>query len=385
MDFDLTEQQQLWRDRARAFALRELAPVATELDEREQFPHAQFSLAAECGFFGLLVPPEYGGEGADTRSYAAVIEELSRVLAAFGVPVSVHNSLVCYPIRRLGTEEQKERYLPRLATGELLGGFALTEPLSGSDASAMRTTARKVAGGWVLNGHKTFISMGRHGSLYIVMAVTDPDAKRSRAISTFIVERGTPGFSTGRQVSKMGMRPTDTAELHFEEVFVPGCDLLGNRSDGFRVALGALDGGRIGIAAQAVGIAQGALDEAARYALAREQFGGPIANFQSVQFKLAEMATETEAARLLIQEAADRKDAGLPVTKHSAMCKLAASESAVRAASMAVQIHGGYGYIKDYPVERMYRDAKVTEIYEGTSEIQRLVIAERLLADFPSR
>jgi alkylation response protein AidB-like acyl-CoA dehydrogenase len=381
MDLELSGEQRGWRDRAREFAERELAPVAAELDAREEFPHEQRRSGAALGFFGLAVPRECGGQGADTVSYAVCVEELSRGMAAFGVPVSVHNSLVCYPIAKLGTADQKEKYLPRLAAGELLGGFSLTEPGSGSDASAMRTHARKVDGGWVLDGHKTFVSMGKNGGLYVVMAITDPDAKRSRAISTLLVERGMPGFSTGRQVSKMGMRATDTAELHFDGVFVPDENLLGLRGDGFKVALGALDGGRIGIAAQAIGIAQAALDEATRYARGREQFGAPIANFQAVQFKLADMATEVEAARLLTLQAAAIKDAGLPVTKQAAMAKLFASEAAVRAASAAVQVHGGYGYIKDYAVERLYRDAKVTEIYEGTSEIQRLVIAERLLAE----
>ncbi len=381
MDFDLTEEQQQWREKARRFAQEHLAPVYVDQDAREEFPHEQFPLAAREGFFGLFVPREYGGAGVDAVTYAAVLEEISRAHASFGVPVSVHNSLVCYPIAKLGTPEQKERFLPRLATGELLGGFALTEPESGSDASAMKTRAEKRHGGWSLSGLKTFVSMGASGTLFLVLAVTDPEAKKSRRISAFLVERGMQGFSTGRKLSKMGMRATDTTELLFEDVFVPDENLLGERGDGFRIALSSLDGGRIGIAAQALGIAQASLDEAATYALRRHQFGEPIANFQAVQFKLADMATETEAARLLVMEAATLKDAGLPMTKQGAMCKLVASETAVRAAHMAVQIHGGYGYIKDYPAERLYRDAKVTEIYEGTSEIQKLVIAERLLAE----
>ncbi len=381
MNFDMTEEQQQWREKARRFAYEHLAPVYAEQDAREEFPHEQFPLAAREGFFGLFVPREYGGAAVDAVSYAAVLEEISRAHASFGVPVSVHNSLVCYPIARLGTPEQKERFLPRLATGELLGGFALTEPESGSDASAMKTRAEKSDGGWSLSGLKTFVSMGASGTLFLVLAVTDPEAKKSRRISAFLVERGMQGFSTGRKLSKMGMRATDTTELLFEDVFVPDENLLGERGDGFRIALSSLDGGRIGIAAQALGIAQASLDEAATYALRRHQFGEPIANFQAVQFKLADMATETEAARLLVMEAATLKDAGLPMTKQGAMCKLVASETAVRAAHMAVQIHGGYGYIKDYAAERLYRDAKVTEIYEGTSEIQKLVIAERLLAE----
>lgn len=381
MNFDLTEDQAAIRDLAREFAQEQLAPVAHEGDEREEFPYSQFRKAAELGFFGLLVPEQYGGVGADTVSYATVVEEISRANASFGVPVSVHNSLVCYPIDKLGTQEQRDRYLPRLATGELLGGFALTEPESGSDASAMRTTARQVDGGWELNGTKSFVSQGVSGNLFIVMAVTDPAGKRSRSISTFIIERGWPGFSNGKKESKMGMRASDTSELIFENVFVPAENMLGNPGDGFKVALASLDGGRIGIAAQSLGIAQAALDEAARYAINRKQFGQPIANFQAIQFKLADMATELEAARLLTMQAATLKDAGLPFGKQSAMCKLVASEMAVRATHMAVQIHGGYGYIKEYPVERLYRDAKVTEIYEGTSEIQRLVISRGILKE----
>ena len=381
MDFDLTDAQASLRDRARRFAEEELAPVAHEYDEREQFPQEQFRRAVDQGFFDLLAPPEHGGQGTDTVSYSLVVEELSRGMPAFGVPVSVHNSLVCYPIARLGAPEQRERFLPRLASGELLGGFALTEPGSGSDASAMRTTARKVDGGWLLSGHKTFVSMGASGGLFIVMAVTDPDAKRSRSISALLVERGMPGFTTGERVSKMGMRATDTTELLFEDVYVPDANLLGERGDGFKVALSSLDGGRIGIAAQALGIAQAALDESAAYALRREQFDEPIINFQAVQFKLSDMATEIEAARLLTLQAAVLKDAGRPIIKEAAMAKLVASQTAVRATDMAVQIHGGYGYLKGAAVERLYRDAKVTEIYEGTSEIQRTVIAEKLIAE----
>ncbi len=381
MNFDLTPDQAALRERARQFASEELAPVAEEYDQREEFPHEQFRRAAQLGFFGLSVPREYGGMGADTVSYALVVEELSRAMPAFGVPVSVHNSLVCYPIAKLGTPEQKQRYLPRLATGELLGGFSLTEPESGSDASAMQTIARKVDGGWILDGHKTFVSMGATAGLFIVMAVTDPDAKRSCSISAFLIERGVPGFSTGQRVSKMGMRATDTAELLFREVYVPDANLLGNRGDGFKVALSSLDSGRIGIGAQALGIAQAALDTSAAYALNRKQFGEPIIKFQAVQFKLSDMATEIEAARMLLMEAAALKDAGQPMTTQAAMAKLMASQAAVRAADSAVQIHGGYGYLKGNTAERLYRDAKVTEIYEGTSEIQRIVIAESLIAE----
>jgi alkylation response protein AidB-like acyl-CoA dehydrogenase len=381
MNFDLTDDQLAIRARARAFAEEQLAPVAAEYDQREEFPREQFRRAAEQGFFGLSVPRQYGGLEADTVSYALVLEELSRGMAAFGVPVSVHNSLVCSSLARLGTPEQRERFLPRLATGGLLGGFSLTEPDSGSDASAMRTTARKADGGWVLSGHKTFVSMGASGSLFVVMAVTDPDAKRSHAISAFLVERGMPGFSTGEKVSKMGMRATDTAELLFDEVYVPDANLLGDPGDGFKVALSSLDGGRIGIAAQALGIAQAALDSAASYALDRKQFGEAIINFQAVQFKLSDMATEIEAARLLTLEAAALKDAGEEITTQAAMAKLIASQTAVRATDMAVQIYGGYGYLKGNAAERLYRDAKVTEIYEGTSEVQRIVIAEKLIAE----
>lgn len=381
MEFDLTEDQAALKALAREFAQEQLAPVAAEQDEREEFPYEQFHSAAKLGFFGLLVPEQYGGVGADAVGYAAVIEEISRAHAAFSIPVSVHNSLVCYPILRHGSEEQKERFLPRLAAGELLGGFALTEPGSGSDASHMRTTAVRTAGGWLLNGSKAFISQGSSGSLFLVLAETDPHAERAAdGIGAFLVERGTSGFSTGKKESKMGMRASDTTELVFEDAFVPDENLLGNPSAGFRIALGSLDGGRIGIAAQAIGIAQAALDEAARYALQRQQFGRPIAEFQAVQFKLAEMATEIEASRLLLMQAAALKDGGKPYTMEAAMAKLTASRTAVRASEMAVQIHGGYGYMRDFTVERLYRDAKVTELYEGTSEIQHLVIASKLTA-----
>lgn len=380
MEFDLTEGQAALQALAREFAQEQLAPVAAEQDEREEFPSVQFRHAAALGFFGLLVPEEYGGVGADAVSYAAVVEEISRAHAAFSIPVSVHNSLVCYPILRYGSEQQRQRFLPRLASGELLGGFALTESGSGSDASHMRTTATQTDGGWVLNGTKIFISQGSSGNLFLVLAVTDQSATTAaQGISAFLVERGTAGFSTGKRESKMGMRASDTTELVFENAFVPAGNLLGASGQGFRIALGSLDGGRIGIAAQAVGIAQAALDEAARYALQRHQFGRPIGDFQAVQFKLAEMATEIEASRLLLMQAAALKDAGKPFTQEAAMAKLTASRTAVRASDMAVQIHGGYGYMREFTVERLYRDAKVTELYEGTSEIQRLVIASKLL------
>lgn len=381
MDFELSEKHRKARDHAREFAETVLAPVAKEQDEREEFPHKQMRAAGEQGFLGLLVPARYGGLGCDTLTYALVIEELSRKHAAFGVPISVHNSLVCYPILQYGTEEQRQRYLPRLARGELLGGFALTEPESGSDASAMTSRSVRSNGCWVLTGKKAYISMGGTGSLFLVAAVTDPATKTSHSISCFLVERGTEGFSTGRKLSKMGMRATDTTELLFKDVRLPERNLLGESGEGFKIALSALDCGRIGIASQALGIAQAALEESLAYSRSRHQFGKPISEFQAIQFKLAEMATEIEAARMLTWKAAVLKDSGKPYARHAAMCKLLASQVAVRCANDAVQIHGGLGYVKDGIAERLYRDAKVTEIYEGTSEIQKIVIAESLLRE----
>ncbi len=379
MNLTLSEEQQMLQQTAREFADEKLRPVAAECDEQQHLPIAQMKAMAELGFFGLIIPEEYGGIGVDTLSYVLVLEEINKVMPAVGTITSVHNSLVSTAIARGGNEAQKRKYLPRLASGELIGAYALSEPHAGSDPASMRTAAVADGTYFLLNGTKSWISSGKSGGLYLVFAVTDKSVKPSRGISAFIVEKDTPGLSVGRKEEKMGLRASDTTQLIFTDCRVPAANMIGEEGSGLKLALSLLDGGRIGIAAQALGIAEAALDEATCYAIAREQFGHPISDYQAIQFMLADMATEIEAARMLIYRAAVEKDQRERVTKEASMAKLYASELATRCADKALQIHGGYGYVKEYAIERIYRDARITRIYEGTSEIQRMVIAGQLL------
>jgi butyryl-CoA dehydrogenase len=375
MDFRLTEEQSLIRETVRSFADKEVAPSAAARDEEERFDRAlMFDRVAELGLTGIIFPEEYGGAGADYISYAIAVEELSRVCASTGVTLSAHLSLGANPIYLFGTEEQKRTYLVPLAEGRKMGAFGLTETSAGSDAGGTRTTAVHQAGEWVLNGSKIFITNGGDAEIYIVFARTDKKAEKHHGISAFIIEKGVPGFSFGKKEAKMGIRSSPTMELVFEDCRIPVENLLGKEGEGFKIAMKTLDGGRIGIAAQALGIAQGAFEAAAAYARERKQFDQPIATFQAVQFMLADMATQIEAARLLVYQSAHRASAGLSYGKESAMAKLFASETAMQVTTKAVQVFGGYGYTREFPVERMMRDAKITEIYEGTSEVQRLVI-----------
>jgi alkylation response protein AidB-like acyl-CoA dehydrogenase len=379
MNFELTEEQNLIRDMVRSFAETEVAPSARERDEEERFDRAlMYDRLGELGLTGIVFPEEYGGAGADYISYAIAVEELSRVCGSTGVTLSAHLSLCANPIYMFGTEAQKQKFLVPLAKGEKLGAFGLTEPSAGSDAGGTKTTATRDGNDWILNGSKIFITNAGDAEIYVVLARSDKTAEKHRGISAFIVEKGTPGFSFGKKEKKMGIRSSPTMELVFENCRIPGDNLLGQEGQGFKVAMKTLDGGRIGIAAQALGIAQGALDAALAYTKEREQFNKPIAAFQGVSFQLADMATQIEAARLLIYNAAYRASAGLSYSQESAMAKLFASETAMRVTTQAVQLHGGYGYTREFPAERMMRDAKITEIYEGTSEVQRVVIGAAL-------
>ncbi len=378
MEFELSEEQRAVQMMVRELAEREIAPVAGELDEREEFPWAIVRKLAELGLMGILFPKEYGGAGMDYISYALILEELGRHDASVALTVESHNSLCSNHIYMFGNEAQKRRYLPQLTTGRVLGAWGLTEPASGSDAAGLQTTATLDGDRWVVNGTKNFITQGSVAGIYVVMALTDR-AKRERGISAFIMERDTPGFRVGRKEHKMGFRASDTAQLIFEEARIPRESLLGELNHGFIDTLQILDAGRIGMAGLSVGIARGCLEESLKYAKARQAFGQPIANYQAIQWKLADMATEIDAARLLVLQAAYLRDTGQPFSKEAAYGKLLASEIAMKAASEAVQIHGGYGYIKEFPVERYFRDAKFCAIGEGTSEIQRLVIARQLL------
>jgi hypothetical protein len=370
----------LLRQTVRAFAEKEIAPRAAALDESQEFPRDIMERLGAMGLLGILFPPEYGGAGLSYQDYVLVIEELARVDGSIGLSVAAHNSLCANHIFLAGTEEQKRRFLVPLARGEAIGAWSLTEPTAGSDASGTRTVALPDGDAWILRGTKTFATHGSVCDVAVVFAVTDR-SRGKHGISAFILEKGMPGFRPGRKENKMGCRASDTAELVMEDCRVPDAQRLGRAGEGFIDALRVLDGGRIGIGALAVGIAQGALDQALAYARARHQFDQPIASFQAVQWMLADSAVEIQAARLLVQRAAHLKDTGAEVTTAAAMAKLYASETAVRVANRAVQIHGGYGYTKDYPVERAYRDAKIATIGEGTSEIQRLVIARRLLGE----
>ncbi|MCL2790521.1 MAG: acyl-CoA dehydrogenase [Desulfobulbus sp.] len=379
MYFELTEEQKLIRDMVRSFAETEVAPSAAERDETEHFDRAlMFDRLGELGLTGIVFPEEYGGAGADYISYAIAVEELSRVCGSTGVTLSAHLSLCANPIYIFGTEAQKQKFLTPLAKGEKIGAFGLTEPSAGSDAGGTKTTATRDGNDWILNGSKIFITNGGEAEIYVVLARSDKSAQKHKGISAFIVEKGTPGFSFGKKEKKMGIRSSPTMELVFENCRIPGENLLGKEGEGFKVAMKTLDGGRIGIAAQALGIAQGAFEAALAYTKEREQFNAPIASFQGVSFQLADMATQIEAARLLIYKAAYRASAGLPYSLDSALAKLFASETAMKVTTQAVQLHGGYGYTREFPVERMMRDAKITEIYEGTSEVQRVVIGAAL-------
>ena len=378
MDFQLTEAQRLIRDTVREFADKELAPLAAELDRLKRFPEKPLQRLAELGVLGMTMPPEYGGAGADTVSSCLALMEISRACASTGVTVSVLNTLTCEIIYRHGTEDQRQRYLPALCRGEILAAFSLTEPTSGSDAASLRTTAIRRGDRYVLNGTKQFVTNGSRAGAIILFASTDPP-RGEKGITAFLIEPLFPGFRVGKREEKMGLRASDTTELVLENCQVPIENRIGEEGEGFKIALSSLVTGRAGIAAQAVGIAQACLDASIRYAKERRQFGQPIAQFQAIQWKLANMATETEAARLLTLRAAARKDRGLPCTMEASMAKLFASEAANRSAAEAVQIHGGYGYLQDFPVERYMRDARVLTIYEGTSEIHRLIVARQLL------
>ncbi len=379
MNFEHTEEQNLLRDMVREFAEKEVGPTARERDEEERFDRPlMFDRLAELGLTGIVFPEEYGGAGADYISYAIAVEELSRVCASTGVTLSAHLSLGSNPIYLFGSEEQKQAFLVPLAEGRKMGAFGLTEPSAGTDAGGTKTTASKEGDQWLLNGTKIFITNAGEAETYIVFARTDKAAEKHHGISAFIVEKGTPGFTFGKKEKKMGIRSSPTMELVFQDCRIPAENLLGAEGQGFKVAMKTLDGGRIGIASQALGIAQGALDVAVGYAKERKQFESPICRFQGIQFQLADMATQIEASRLLVYQAAYRASHGLSYSRESAMAKLMASETAMRVATQAVQILGGYGYTREFPVERMMRDAKITEIYEGTSEVQRMVIGAAL-------
>jgi butyryl-CoA dehydrogenase len=378
MEFELTEEERMIRDTARELAQKELAPRAQEADETSKFPHDNVKKLAELGFMGMGVDEKWGGAGLSTLTYVLALDEISRACASTGVIMSVNNSLVCEPIQKFGNDGQREKYLAPLAQGETLGAYCLTEPEAGSDAQNVNTIAARDGDHYVLNGTKNFITNGEVADTYIVYCKTDPDAGH-RGISALIVEAESEGLTKGSKENTMGIRASSTCSLFFNNVKVPTENLLGGEGQGFKIALNTLDGGRIGIAAQALGIAGAALDAATQYSQERTTFGKPIAGLQAIQWMLADSATQLEASRLLTYLAAVKKDSGERCTQEAAMAKLAASRAAVEIADRAVQIHGGYGYVKEYPVERYYRDAKITEIYEGTSEIQRLVISRGLL------
>jgi alkylation response protein AidB-like acyl-CoA dehydrogenase len=374
MEFQLNEEQKLIQQTARDFADEYLKPRAAHHDLTAEFTAEQARRLGELGFLGMQTPEEYGGSGLDTVSYALAMEEVSRGDAATSVTMTVQNSLVCWPLARFGSDAQKRHWLPRLASGEILGCYGLTEPVAGSDPASMGTTAVEDGDSYILNGSKIFISNGGVADVALIWAQTHRELKH-KGVTAFILERGMPGFEVGAEEHKMGIRGSNTVELYFKECRVPKSNILGEAGEGFKIAMMTLDGGRIGIAAQAVGIAQAAMDEAVKYAQQRKAFGRPIAELEGIQFKIADMAMEIQASRLLVMQAAWAKDQGMRYSQQAAMAKLHASETATRVTHAAVQVHGGYGYLRDFPVERLYRDARITEIYEGTSEIQRLVIA----------
>ena len=379
MDFSLSKKEQLFLQMIREFAVNEVKPLAAEVDEQEKFPIETVKKLGKLGVMGIPIPVQYGGQGGTNQMYSMAVEELSRVCATTGVIVSAHTSLCMAPILEHGTEEQKMKYLPKLASGEWIGAFGLTEPNAGTDAAMQQTTAVDAGDKWIINGSKIFITNASEASVFIVMAMTDK-SKGTKGISAFIVEKGFKGFSIGKKEMKMGIRGSATCELIFENCEVPKENLLGELGKGFKIAMMTLDGGRIGIASQALGIAQGAMDETVKYTKERKQFGKAIAAFQNTQFQLANLETRVQAARLLVRQASYKKDMHLPYSVDAAMAKLFAAETAMEVTTKAVQLHGGYGYTREYPVERMMRDAKITEIYEGTSEVQRMVIAAKLFA-----
>ena len=377
MDFGISKREELFLQMIREFAENEVKPLAAEVDEQERFPMETVEKMAKIGIMGIPVPVEYGGQGGTNQMYSMAVEELSRVCATTGVIVSAHTSLCINPILEYGTEEQKMKYVPKLAAGEWIGAFGLTEPNAGTDAAMQQTTAVLDGDEWVLNGTKIFITNAGYAHVYVVMAMTNKELG-TRGISAFIVEKGTPGFSIGKKEKKMGIRGSATCELIFENCRIPKENLLGEQGKGFKIAMNTLNGGRIGIAAQALGIAQGALDETVKYTKERKQFGRAIGAFQNTQFQLANLDAKIQAARLLVRQASYNKDMHIPYAVEAARCKLFAAETAMEVTTKAVQFHGGYGYTREYPVERMMRDAKITEIYEGTSEVQRMVIAGNL-------
>ncbi len=378
MDLELTEEQKLLQKTVREFAQAEVRPLARELDETGRFPRELIRKAADLGLTGVAFPEDEGGAGFDHIAYSIVIEEISRCCASTGVILSVQNSLFCDPIHRLGTPEQKKKFLLPFARGEKIGCYALTEPQAGSNAAALQTKAVKNGDSYVINGTKAWITNGGAADAAIVYVNTDP-AKEEKGITAIVVEKGTPGFRVGKEEKKLGINATACSELVFSDCAVPAANRIGNEGEGYKVALSTLDGGRIGIAAQATGIAQGAFEAALKWSQERMAFGHPISQFQAIQFMLADMATDIDAARLLVRKAAWKQDSGARFSLEAATAKLFASEMATRVTHKATQIHGGYGYSKEYPVERAYRDARITEIYEGTSEIQRLVIASWVL------
>ena len=373
----LTEQQSMVRDTARAFAAERLAPFAAEWDRRHEYPRDAIAEMGRLGFLGMLVPEEWDGAATDHVTYALALEEIAAGCGAVSTIMSVHNSVGCMPILKYGTDAQKERFLRPMARGEQIGAFCLTEPQAGSDASALKTRARRVGDTWVLNGTKQFITSGKNGDVAIVFAVTDPAAGK-KGISTFIVPTTTPGYRVARVEEKLGQHASDTAQIVFEDMAIDAGLMLGREGEGYRIALGNLEGGRIGIAAQSVGMARAAFEAARHYAKERHAFGLPIIEHQAVGFRLADMAVKIEAARHMVLHAAVLRDAGQPCLQEAAMAKLFASEMAEAVCSAAIQVHGGYGYLADFPVERIYRDVRVCQIYEGTSDIQRLIIARHL-------
>ncbi|MGO1369500.1 acyl-CoA dehydrogenase [Senegalia sp. (in: firmicutes)] len=379
MNFSLNDEHVMIRKVMEEFSEKEVKPIASEIDQSERFPKETVAKMVKAGMMGIPFPKEYGGAGGDELAYAIAVEELSKKCGTTGVILSAHTSLGAWPIYKYGTEEQKQKYLVPLAKGEKLGAFGLTEPNAGTDAAGQQTIAKLEGDHYILNGSKVFITNGGQADTYIVMAMTDK-SKGTRGISAFIVEADYEGFKIGKKEDKLGIRASATTELIFQNVKVPKENLLGAEGKGFKIAMSTLDGGRIGIAAQALGIAEGAMDESVKYVKEREQFGRAIAKFQGLQWMIADMETKINAARLLVYSAADKKKQGLPYAKEAAMAKLYASEVAMEVTTKAVQLHGGYGYTKDYAVERMMRDAKITEIYEGTSEVQRMVIAGNVLA-----
>ena len=378
MNFDLTQEHKLIKQTAKDFAQNELLPKVLDRDENKIWPADAVKKMGELGFMGMMASPDYNGGGMDAISYVIAMEEIAKVDAAASVVMSVNNSLVCSLLEKYGDSFQKEKYLSKLAKGELLGAFSLSEPQSGSDASNMLTFARKTDDGYLLSGTKNWVTNGKNSDVVLVAALTEKDVGH-KGISCFIVEKGFNGFSVGKPEKKLGIKSSDTTELYFDNVEIPKENLIGNEGDGFKICLGTLDGGRIGIAAQALGIAQASLEAAINYSKERKQFNKPISSFQAIQFKLTDMSIAIESARLLTIKAAWLKDNGLKYSVEAAMAKLHASEVAMKASTECVQIHGGYGYIRDYGVERLMRDAKITQIYEGTSEVQRVVIARALL------